>query len=407
MAKNTNYHRADVTLLQSENARLKEENAALAAQVKELKRKLEHMTEVFANAQRAQFGQSSEKRRYVLGEDQLCLFNEAETVQDHKAPEPTEADLTVKAHTRKKKRTLDQMMEALPVEEIILTLPEDRIICDKCGGTFRLIGKKLLRREMIIIPQQQKILAYYSCSYACDRCEKETGYAHILTTQAPPPLMKHSLASASTVADVMTKKYADGLPLARQEKIWARQGVTLSRATLANWVIQCAQTWLKPLYRHMKQVLLEEPLIHADETVVQVLKEEGKAATSESRMWLYASGETSRKGIRLFEYQPDRSGKASSELSERFYRLPGDRRIRRLQPGSGRDALGCWAHARRKWRDAMPDGPRSRPAKRPWATGIAPSYLRWRRNTVTRQPRVATSTARMWFGHCWRSISAG
>ena len=296
MAKNTNYHRADVTLLQSEVARLKEENAALAAQVKELKRKLEHMTEVFANAQRAQFGQSSEKRRYVLGEDQLCLFNEAETVQDHKVPEPTEADLTVKAHTRKKKRTLDQMMEALPVEEIILTLPEDRMICDKCGGTFRLIGKKLLRREMIIIPQQQKILAYYSCSYACDRCEKETGYAHILTTQAPPPLMKHSLASASTVADVMTKKYADGLPLARQEKIWARQGVTLSRATLANWVIQCAQTWLKPLYRHMKQVLLEEPLIHADETVVQVLKEEGKAATSESRMWLYASGENEPEG---------------------------------------------------------------------------------------------------------------
>ena len=113
MAKNTNYHRADVTLLQSENARLQEENAALAAQVEELKRKLEHMTEVFANAQRgAVRAVQREKRRYVLGEDQLCLFNEAETVQDHKAPEPTEADLTVKAHTRKKKRTLDQMMEA-------------------------------------------------------------------------------------------------------------------------------------------------------------------------------------------------------------------------------------------------------------------------------------------------------
>ena len=356
MAKNTNYHRADVTLLQSENARLKEENAALAAQVKELKRKLEHMTEVFANAQRAQFGQSSEKRRYVLGEDQLCLFNEAEAVQDHKAPEPTEADLTVKAHTRKKKRTLDQMMEALPVEEIILTLPEDRMICDKCGGTFRLIGKKLLRREMIIIPQQQKILAYYSCSYACDRCEKETGYAHILTTQAPPPLMKHSLASASTVADVMTKKYADGLPLARQEKIWARQGVTLSRATLANWVIQCAQTWLKPLYRHMKQVLLEEPLIHADETVVQVLKEEGKAATSESRMWLYASGETSRKGIRLFEYQPDRSGKRPASFLSGFAGYLVTDGYAGYNQVQGVTHCGCWAHARRKWRDAMPDG---------------------------------------------------
>ena len=393
MAKNTNYHRADVTLLQSENARLKEENAALAAQVKELKRKLEHMTEVFANAQRAQFGQSSEKRRYVLGEDQLCLFNEAETVQDHKAPEPTEADLTVKAHTRKKKRTLDQMMEALPVEEIILTLPEDRMICDKCGGTFRLIGKKLLRREMIIIPQQQKILAYYSCSYACDRCEKETGYAHILTTQAPPPLMKHSLASASTVADVMTKKYADGLPLARQEKIWARQGVTLSRATLANWVIQCAQTWLKPLYRHMKQVLLEEPLIHADETVVQVLKEEGKAATSESRMWLYASGETSRKG------------KASSELSERFYRLPGDRRIRRLQPGSGRDALrmlgacqtemaGC--HAGRRHGQDQPGG-RGLPVLHQAIYAGEEILLRDSQESLRVPPEC----------DCWRSISAG
>ena len=64
----------------------------------------------------------------------------------------------------------------------------------------------------------------------------------------------------SSVADVMTKKYVDGLPLARQEKIWARQGVELSRATLANWVIQCTQTWLKPLYRHMKQALLEDTL---------------------------------------------------------------------------------------------------------------------------------------------------
>ena len=73
----------------------------------------------------------------------------------------------------------------------------------------------------------------------------------------------------------MTQKYVDGVPLARQEKIWARQGVELSRATLANWVIQCAQTWLKPLYKEMKQQLLEQDVIHADETVVQVLKENG------------------------------------------------------------------------------------------------------------------------------------
>ena len=298
MGKNSNYHRADVALLRAENEALKEKNALLeeknillekqvaqqealqqdqSAQIEELKRKLEHMNEVFANAQRAQYGQKSEKQQYVLGADQISLFNEAEASQDHKATEPTEQTLVV-AHSRKKKKTLEEKIKDLPVEEIVMDLPEDQLTCS-CGGTFRLIGKKFIRQEMIVIPQSEKILKYYSCTYACDKCEKETGYAHILTTKTPPPLMKHSIASPSTVADVMTKKYADGLPLARQEKIWARLGVELSRATLANWVIQCSQSWLKPLYKHMRQQLLAESVIHADETVVQVLKEEGKPVT--------------------------------------------------------------------------------------------------------------------------------
>ena len=78
---------------------------------------------------------------------------------------------------------------------------------------------------------------------------------------------------------------------------------------MANWVIQCSQSWLKPLYKHMKQEFLTHSVIHADETVVQVLKEDGKPATSESRMWLYASAALIRHQVRIFEYQPDRSGK--------------------------------------------------------------------------------------------------
>ena len=92
----------------------------------------------------------------------------------------------------------------------------------------------------------------------------------------------------------------------------------LKRATLGNWVIQCTQTWLKPLYRHVKQQLLTQSVIHVDETVVQVLKEEGKTATSESRMWLYASREYSKAHIRIFEYQPDRSGKRPESFLKGF-----------------------------------------------------------------------------------------
>ena len=177
----------------------------------------------------------------------MSLFNEAETEQDHKAEEPTQETFTVKAHARKKKRTLEEMTANLPEKEILLELPEDQCICDKCGGRFKPIGKKFVRHELQVIPRQVKLLAYYTVTYACDHCEKDTGFAHIASVKPPVPLMKHSLASPSSVADIMAKKYADGLPLARQEKIWAREGVELSRATMANWVIQCSQTWLTPL----------------------------------------------------------------------------------------------------------------------------------------------------------------
>lgn len=127
-----------------------------------------------------------------------------------------------------------------------LYFSDDERICDKCGGKYEMIGKKLVSRRLEVIPRQCYVVEYYSCSYACKSCETKTGYANIVTTVTPPMLMKHSLASASTVANVMTQKYVGGLPLARQEKIWEREGICLSRATMSNWVIQCAQTWLKP-----------------------------------------------------------------------------------------------------------------------------------------------------------------
>ena len=352
----TTYTAAEVAVLESTIQNQQSQIQAQQAQIDELKRKLDHMNEVFANAQRARFGQSSEKASYVLSEDQMSLFNEAEKEQDHKAEEPTQETFTVKAHARKKKRTLEDMTANLTEKEILLELPEDQCICGKCGGRFKPIGKKFVRHELQVIPRQVKLLAYYTVTYACDHCEKDTGFAHLANVKPPVPLMKHSLASPSSVADIMAKKYADGLPLARQEKIWAREGVELSRATMANWVIQCSQTWLKPLYKHMKQRLLEQGVIHADESVVQVLKEDGKPATSESRMWVYATGERSSTPVRIFEYQPDRSGKRPESFLRGFTGClvtdgySGYNQVQKVTH------CGCWAHMKRKWREAMPDG---------------------------------------------------
>lgn len=345
----TTYTAAEVAVLEDTILKQKQE-------IEELKRKLEHMNEVFANAQRARFGQSSEQKNYVLGKDQLSLFNEAENEQDHKAEEPNPDTVFIPAHERKKKRSQAEMLNHLPEEEVLLELPEEQLVCGKCGGKMKPIGKKFLRHEMQIIPKQIKLLAYYAVTYACDKCEKDTGFAHIASVKPPVPLMKHSLASPSTVAYIMTQKYVDGLPLARQEKIWAREGICLSRATMANWVIQCAQSWLKPLYKHMKQELLTHSVIHADETVVQVLKEDGKPATSESRMWLYASAALLRHQVRLFEYQPDRSGKRPEAFLKGFDGALVTDGYAGYNQVAKVTHCGCWAHARRKWREAMPDG---------------------------------------------------
>lgn len=154
----------------------------------------------------------------------------------------------------------------------------------------------------------------------------------------------------------MVRKYVDGLPLARQEKIWAREGVALSRATMTNWVIRTAQTWLKPLYRTLKKELLGSSTIYADETVVQVLKEDGKTAVSESRMWVYAGSERSGQSVRYFEYQPNRSGKHAAAFLKGFHGCLVTDGYAGYNQVEGVTRCGCWAHMRRKWREAMPPG---------------------------------------------------
>ena len=353
MEKKTSSAQADTASF----SQLREENAALKQENEELRRKLERMNELLLNAQRARFGQSSEKRDYVMP-NQLGMFNEAETEQDHKAPEPTEETLTVREHQRKRKpkRTAEELTAGLPVKEVVLDLPEDERSCGACGHPLKQIGKKFLYEALEIIPQQVRVVKYYSATYACENCEKESGYAHIYSIKAPPRLLKHSLASPSTVANVMTRKYVDGLPLYRQEKIWAREGVALSRATMANWVIQTAQTWLKPLYRRLKKRLLDSRVIYADETVVQVLKEDGKPASSESRMWVYGSEERGGRPIRFFEYQPNRSGKHAADFLKGFTGCLVTAGYAGYNQVAGAVRCGCWAHMRRKWREAMPKG---------------------------------------------------
>ena len=114
----------------------KEKSAGLEEEVKRLHEKLERMNEQFLNAQRARFGQSSEKATYVMA-DQIRLFNEAEENEDPKAEEPVEVSVAAHKRTKKPKRTLEELKGILPTREVIIDLPEEMLICAKCGGKLK------------------------------------------------------------------------------------------------------------------------------------------------------------------------------------------------------------------------------------------------------------------------------
>ena len=344
--------------------------SSLEKQTKELEKtvesqqiRIEQLIDLINKFQKTMFGQSSEKRRYVFGEDngQISLFNEAEVEAKNKAEEPS-VQTIVSSYTRKPKRTREELAESVPVVEVVCDLEEDKRTCGICNADLRYLGKEHVRDELEIIPAQVRLLRYVRFNYVCTACEKETGDANIIKALVPAPVMKRSLASPSTVAYVMYQKYANGMPLYRQEKDWANQGVTLSRATLANWIIRPSHEWLEPLYTVLREQLLTEPLIHADETVIQVLKEEGRKATTESRMWVYTSGRSPTPTV-LFEYQPTRSG----QHARRF--LEGFSGYLQTDGYSGYKAVpdvvhcGCWAHLQRKFEDAIPKGADAKTSK--------------------------------------------
>lgn len=331
--------------------------AALQATVERLTAVIEEKNQIIRNQNRARFGQSSEKRTYVLSEGQMSLFDVAGDGNTKKetseGASSEKKGVRVAAHTRKAKRTMEELCADLEVEYVDTDLPEESKVTED-GRELKYIGTDVVRTELVREPARIYKRVYRCKVYADPKSEKETGYAKIYRPHIPEPLLPHSYASASVVTDVMVKKYADGLPLYRQEQMWARLGVALKRATMANWIIQSSEMYLKPFSEAFLKELLRQSVIHADETSLQVNREPGRAPTAESRIWAYASGKRAARQVRYFRYEPSRKGACAQEVLKGFHGVL-------LSDGySGYNVVedvtraGCWAHMRRKWLEAMP-----------------------------------------------------
>ena len=293
------------------------------------------------------FGRSSERFEYVDCK-QLDFFNEAETYCDAAAPEPGKT-VPVAAHSRQAKRTKAELTEGLAHQKVLCELPENEQICAKCGTKMAQIGEKYVRSELIIVPAKISVVDYYVATYKCAPCEKDTGESYIEQAKAPVPVMKKSMAAASTVAYVMQEKFQKGVPLYRQEEYWKGQGIDLRRNTMANWIIRSSK-WFVPLWNAFREELLKCDIVNADETRCHVLKEDGRETKQMSEMWVFCSPE---KNIALYQYKPSRGGKVAKEMLKGFSGYLQTDGYSAYNAVESVVRVGCWAHARRKWVDCF------------------------------------------------------
>ena len=338
------------SMLEAENAKLKQEISMLSGQVKQL-------TEQVLLMRRQHFGRSSEKKISVMP-NQLTLvsetlFNEAELESSTSTPESELEEITYKRKKQKGKRELD--FAGLPVEQIIHKLPKKDCICPDCGNALHACGHDMLRRELTVVPAQYKVTEHVQTVYSCRDCERNAETTPMLKAPVPAPVIRGSgIASPSLIAHIANQKYTLALPLYRQEQELARNKINLSRQTMANWLIYVAIHWLAPIYRALKHNLLMANVLHADETSVQVLRENGKPAESKSYMWLYRTGCDAKQPIILYDYKPNRKHENPRAFLSGFsgyLHADGYQAYDNLPPEIIN--VGCWAHVRRKFADIL------------------------------------------------------
>jgi transposase len=289
------------------------------------------------------FGRSTEKRPAPVPAHQSWLFNEAEALS---SPSDDVAEIIIPAHSRKAAGR-KPIADDLPRVDIVHDLTEAEKICPKDGTALECIGEEE-SQQIDFVPARVQVLRHLRLKYACPCCK-----SHVRLAAKPPQLLPKSQAAPSLLAHIACAKYVDGLPLHRQEKQFQRLGLHLPRATSANWMINLGEAVI-PIINLLSDHLLDGPLIHCDETTLQVLRS-NKAPSSDHFMWVRAGGAPERK-VLLFDYAPSRSADVARRLLLGFKGIlltDGYEAYNGVAQAHGLIHAGCLAHARRYFKDVI------------------------------------------------------
>ncbi|RRK34627.1 IS66 family transposase [Schaedlerella arabinosiphila] len=341
-----------ITLIQAMQVHQKKQETEIQL-LKEKTKELEFMNALLSDrlalAQRKQFGSSSEK--YAEGYEQMDLFNEAEQEADPNAAEPEMEEIHPKSYKRKKPTgKKEEDLSAFETTEVIKHKLEgnDRF-CPECGTKYKVVTTETVK-YLKFIPARFEVVEETTYVYACPKC------GMMKRPQKDPSLLKGSVATPSLVAGIMNAKYVNGMPLARQEREFARYNLNLSTKTMANWIILCAKRYLQPIYDLMREEFLRSRYIHCDETRLQVIDEPEQKGTTQNWMWVYLTDEYSGSPrMVLFQYERTRGGYHPVEFLGDEFR--GYLTCDGYQAYHGLPeqitVTGCMAHARRRFDEAL------------------------------------------------------
>jgi len=324
--------------------------------------KIAFLEEQFRLAQQKRFGASSEGHP-----GQGELFNEAEAEVEH--PEPRQTDPVTRNRPKRKPLPKD-----LPREVVVIDIADEDKVCACCNGELHKIGEDK-SEKLEFIPAKVKVIETVRPKYACRACEKVGTQNKIKQAPVPVSIIPKSYATPSLLSQIITSKYQYGLPLYRQESMFKQYGIDLSRKTMAQWMIK-SQLALQILYERLREILLQQSVIQADETTLKVI---GEAKTT-CYMWLYCCGTDSPQtkpsdsripNIVLYDYQNSRRGQCAADFLEDY---SGYLQVDGYQGYAKTRAIlvACMAHARRKFVEAetahrSADRPKGKTGKANWA----------------------------------------
>lgn len=334
-----------------------------AAEIASKETRIQWLIEQFRLARDRQFGRSSETHP-----DQGELFNEAEQLSNESDADEAPTTETVSYQRRKPKR--QPLPDDLPRETIRHDLADEDKVCDCCGSGLHCIGEDK-SEKLEFIPAQVKIIEHIRPKYSCRQCEKEATQVTIKVAPVPVSPIPKSIATPSLLAQIITAKYQYALPLYRQESLFEQYGIELNRKTLSSWVIRSAEL-LIPVYERLIHHQLQQAVIHADETPVNVIRDE-KAT---HYMWVYCTGADSPgndqsppdhdaiRRIVIYDYQHSRAGACPVDYLKDFTGyLQVDGYVGYENAQLLTTLVGCMAHARRKFIDAKKAQPKGKSGK--------------------------------------------